>query len=256
VQSNTVREKILAGQSAIGSFLGLGSPNVAELLAHVGLDWLVIETEHNALDMAQVEHMLMAVSGTNTVPLVRVPSSDPVFIQRALDIGAMGIVVPMVKSATEAEAIVRATRYPPVGTRSFGPLRASDYTVEYEDYFNQANDNILIVLIVETAEAVKNLDVIGAVPGIDVLFLGMFDLCLSLGLNPFQMPFPETDAVIEAVLALGRKNDVAVGLGVGTPDELRQRAEQGFTFLSYGTDYNLLLGAVRPGVSAFKALSD
>ena len=113
MKKNWVREKLKAGDSTIGCFMGLGSPNVAELLSHAGFDWLVIETEHSALDIGQVEHMLMAVKGTETVPLVRLPSSDWVYIQRALDIGAMGIVVPLIRTAADAQAIVRATRYPP-----------------------------------------------------------------------------------------------------------------------------------------------
>ena len=184
--------------------MGLGSPNLAELLAHAGYDWLVIETEHNALDTAQIEHMLMAINGTEAIPIVRIPSANPVFIQRALDIGGMGILVPMVKTADEAQAIVDATRYPPQGKRGWGPLRASQYTVDNEDYFNRANDNILVFLLIETKEAVENLEEIGAVPGVDVLYIGMWDLCLSMGLNPLHMPHPETDAVIERALEVGR----------------------------------------------------
>jgi 2-keto-3-deoxy-L-rhamnonate aldolase RhmA len=231
--------------------MGLGSPNVAELLAHAGFDWLVIETEHNGLDSAEIEHMLMAMNGTETIPLVRVPSSNPVFIQRALDMGAMGIVVPMVKTAAEVQAIVSATRYPPQGTRSFGPLRASHYTFDYQDYLNHANDNLLVVLILETKEAVENLEAIAAVPGIDVLYLGPFDLCLSMGLDPMCLPLPEVDAVIERMLTVGRKHGVAIGTGTSAPEDLRQRQAQGFTMLGYGTDYMFLVNAARAGLAAF-----
>ena len=130
MKTNHVREKAKAGKPTIGCFLGLGSQNVAGLMANAGLDWVVIETEHNGLDSAEIEHMLMAIKGTDTIPLVRVPSASPVYIQRALDIGAMGLMVPMVKTAGEARAIVSATRYPPEGTRGFGPLRASSYTMD------------------------------------------------------------------------------------------------------------------------------
>ena len=166
MRTNHVRQKLLAHEPTLGCFLGLGSPNAAELLAHAGFDWLVIETEHNALDAAEVQQMLMALNGSETIPLVRVPSANPVYSQRALDMGALGIVVPLVKTAAEADAIVRATRYPPLGTRSFGALRASRYTFDNEDYFQRANDNLLVVLIIETREAVENLEEIAAVPGI------------------------------------------------------------------------------------------
>ena len=252
MQSNFVLEKLQRGEKTFGSFLGMGSPTVAELLTHAGCEWLLIEMEHNGLDMAQVEHILMAVKGTDTVPMVRIPSADPVFIQRALDIGGMGIAVPMVRTVAEAEAIVRASRYPPVGRRSFGPLRASHYTVEYETYFEKANENILIMLIIETPEAVENLEEIASVPGIDVLFIGAFDLCLSMGLNPFKLPLPEIDAVMEKALEVGRSCGVGVGAGAGSPEELRTLAAQGFTFLSYGPDYKMLVDAIRPGVEAFR----
>ena len=252
MRTNWVRKKIRSGQPTIGCFMGLGSPNLAELLAHAGYDWLVIETEHNALDSAQIEHMLMAMNGTETIPIVRIPSANPVFIQRALDIGGMGVLVPMVKTADEAQAIVDATRYPPQGRRGWGPLRASQYTVDNEDYFYQANDNILVFLLIETREAVENLEAIAAVPGVDVLYIGMWDLCLSMGLNPLHMPFPETDAVIERALAVGREVDVAIGFGESTPEGLQRRQAQGFTVLGYGPDYYLLLQAARAGLEVFK----
>ena len=254
MRANTVRQKIRSGQNSFGLFMGMGSTMIAELLAHAGSEWLVVEMEHNGLDMAEVEQILMAMNGTDAVPMVRIPSADPVFIQRSLDIGALGIAVPMVKTAAEAEAIVRATRYPPHGRRSFGPLRASHYTIDYEDYFDKANDNILILLILETAEAVENLEEIANVPGIDVLYIGAFDLCLSLGLNPFDMPLPEIEKVIEHAQDVAERCDVALGIGSGSPEELKQRAAQGFTFLGYGPDYQLLLGTLRPGLEAYRQL--
>jgi 2-dehydro-3-deoxyglucarate aldolase len=252
MRTNWVREKMRAGQSTIGCFLGLGSPNVAELLAHLGFDWLVIETEHSALDSAQVEHVLMAMGGTNTIPLVRVPSSDPLFIQRALDMGAMGVVVPLVKTAAEVEAIVCATRYPPVGTRGFGPLRASHYAIDYTDYLTRANDNVIVALILETKEAVEHLDELAAVPGLDAVYLGLWDLCLSMGLNPLEMPFPEIEAAIQRALEVGRKTGLAIGFGAATPEELRRRQQEGFTFLGYGPDYYLLAEAARAGLAVFQ----
>jgi 2-keto-3-deoxy-L-rhamnonate aldolase RhmA len=230
--------------------MGLGSPTVAELLAYAGFDWLVIETEHSALDAADVQHMLMAMSGTNAVPIVRVQSSNQVFIQRALDIGAMGIVVPLVKSVEEARQVVAATRFPPHGTRSFGPLRAGHFTFDSQDYFERANDNILTILILETRGAVDSLDEIAALPGIDGLYVGEYDLSLSLELNPMHLPLPEIDAVIERLLALTRQTGMAAGIGAGTPDQVRRRRDQGFTLIGYGPEYVMLAGAAREGVAS------
>lgn len=256
MRKNWVRQKLQAGEPTIGALLGLGSPNVAELMAQAGYDWLVVETEHSALDSAQIEHMLMAMNGSETIPIARVPSADPVTIQKALDIGAMGILVPMVRTASEAEAIVSATRYPPEGRRGFGPLRASHYTMDYDDYLASANENILVALILETKEALENLEEIVSVPGVDALFLGLFDLCLSMGFNPMQMPFEEIDAAIERALAVCKKSGVAIGVGSSTPEDLRRRREEGFTFQVYGTDYKLLGDAARTGIEAFRNLRD
>lgn len=253
MKTNFVRQKLKAGEPVIGSFIGLGSPNVAELMAHAGYDWLVIETEHNSLDSAEVEHMLMAVSSTDAVPIVRVPSASHVFIQRALDMGAMGVLVPMVRTPAEAEAIVRATRLPPEGTRSWGPLRASGYTFDTDDYYDRANDNVIVALIVETREAVDNLEEIASVPGVDVLNLGPWDLSLALGLDPRQLPHPEVDAVLERMLALSETTDVAAGAGVNEPGAVAEMLARGATFLGYGPDYSLLANAARAGIDAFKA---
>ena len=252
MRTNWVREKLRSGQPTLGCFLGLGSPNAAELLAHAGFDWLVIETEHNGLDSAEVQQMLMAVNGRESIPLVRVPSAQPVYIQRALDMGGLGIVVPMVRTAAEAEAIVRATRYPPLGARSWGPLRASAYTFDNADYMKRANDQILVALILETKEAVDNLEAIASVPGIDALFLGKWDMSLALGLNPIDLPLAPIDAIQERMLAVCRRHGVACGTSAGGPDELRALRDQGHLFISYGADYHLLASAARAGLAAFR----
>lgn len=255
MRKNLVREKLHAGEPVLGALLGLGSPNAAELMAHAGYEFLIVETEHNGLDTAQVEHMLMAV-GEQAIPIVRVPSHDPVFIQKALDVGGMGILAPMTRTAEEAAAIVSATRYPPIGTRGFGPLRASRYTFDYDDYYAHANDNILVALIVETKEALDNLDEIASVPGVDALFFGLFDLCLSLGLNPMEQPFAQLEEAMENAAEIGNRRGVAIGVGAPSPEKLQRRHDMGFRFHIYGTDYMLLGNAAKAGVAAFKTLMD
>lgn len=252
MRTNDVLRKLRASEATIGCFVGLGSPNVVELLGHAGLDWVILETEHNGLDAAEVEHLLRAAGTTPAVPIVRIPSADHVYIQRALDLGAGGVMVPLIRSAAEAEAIVRATRYPPTGRRSFGPLRASHYGQDNADYLARANDNTLVALIIETREALDNIDAIAAVPGIDVLYLGLFDLCLAMGLNPLDLPVPAVDAAMERVLDAGRKHKVAVGHGAATPAGVSDLRNRGFAFVGFGPDYALLTEAARAGVDAFR----
>ncbi|MDX6598210.1 MAG: 4-hydroxy-2-oxoheptanedioate aldolase [Gaiellales bacterium] len=241
----SLRARLLAGESTTGCFLGLGSPSVTELLGHVGFDWLVLETEHSAVDVAQLEHMLRALGASGSTPIVRVPPRDPVFIQRALDLGAGGVIVPLIRSAEEAREVVAATRFPPQGTRSFGPLRAARYSLDYARYLETANDEMLVGFIIETREALESIEEIAAVPGVDVLFLGLFDLCLSLGVDPLALPLPEVDAAIERVLGAGARHGVAVGHSARSRDELEQLRARGFRFIGYGTDYFLLLNAAR-----------
>jgi NAD(P)-dependent dehydrogenase (short-subunit alcohol dehydrogenase family)/2-keto-3-deoxy-L-rhamnonate aldolase RhmA len=228
--------KLLAGQTSIGCFLGLGSPTVAELLAQAGFEWLMIETEHNAVDWGDVQQMLMAMSGSDVVPMVRLPSSDRTHVQRSLDIGAYGIMVPMIRSVEEVREVIAATRYPPHGGRGFGGLRAGGYTFQHTEYFQRANDQILVVLIIETKEALQNIDAIAAEPGVDVLMIGTFDLYLSLGLDPFQQPQPEGEMAVQRIVEAGRKFNRAIGGAYGSTADLRQRREQGFRMLAF-TDY-------------------
>lgn len=248
MKQNQVRTKLRAGEASVGCFLGLGSATVAELLAHAGFEWLMIETEHNAVDWADVQQMLMAIQATDAVPMVRVPSTDPAAIQRALDVGAGGVMVPMIRTVEEAEAVVAATRYPPQGRRGFGGLRASQYSLGNAEYFRRANDEILVVLIIETREAIENIDQIAAVAGVDVLMVGAFDLYLSLGLDPMQQPQPAGDQAVRRVLEAGKKFNVAVGGAYGSAGDLRRKREEGFRMLAF-TDYLLLAGAAKSSMA-------
>ena len=253
MRTNHVREKLKAGQPTVGCFLGMGSPNVAEQMACAGFDYIVIEMEHNGMDMAEVQHMLMAVNASDAVPIVRIPSSDPVFIQRSLDIGALGIIVPLLRSPDQARQVVRATRYPPEGNRGFGPLRASRYTLDYPDYLARANHNILVAFLLETREAMESLEEITAVPGVDALFLGLWDLYLNYGVSPFEMPHPEMDELVERAIRVCAASGVALGIGAATPEDLVRWRDRGLTFLGYGPDYMLLANAARAGIDAFRA---
>lgn len=248
MKRNLVREKLAAGGTSVGCFLGLGSSTVAELMAHAGFEWLMIEMEHNAVDWADVQQMLMALNGTDATAMVRVPSSDPLVVQRAVDIGAQGVMVPMIRTAEEARSVVAATRYPPLGKRGFGGLRAGKYTFGGAEYFQKSKDEILVMLIIETKEAVDNIEAIAAEPGVDVLMIGTFDLYLSLGLDPFQQPLPEGEQAVQRILDVGKNSNRAVGCAYGSAADFRKRREQGFRMLAL-TDYSLLANAAKTMLS-------
>ena len=251
MKTNWVREKLKADELTVGCFMGLGSPNAAELLAHAGFDWLLIETEHNALGPAEVQEMLMAMNGSNAIPIVRIASKDQDHIQRALDIGAMGIMAPMVRTADEARALVSMTRYPPVGTRGIGGLRSSLYTIDKVDYFDRANDNMLVVLIIETKEAIENIEEIAKVPGVDALFMGSWDLSLSYGLNPNDLPLPMIDEMCETVLKVCKENNVACGTAYVNPEQVPKMKAQGYRMLAC-TEYYLLLNSAQDAIKAMR----
>jgi 2-keto-3-deoxy-L-rhamnonate aldolase RhmA len=252
MRNNYVRDKLRRGEPSIGVFLGLESPNVAELFGHHGFEWLLIETEHNGLDAAEVETMVRAIETTEAIPLVRVPSHDQVPIQRALDISALGVKVPMIKTAEEAQRIVSFTRYPPEGIRSWGPMRASGYTAHEPDYFARANENILVTLILETVEAVENLEEICSVPGIDAISIGPADLGAALGYDPLVRTHPDIEAVGRKMIEVGNRTGVAMGISARTPADNKKRLDEGFLMINYGADYALLAGLAREGIQGFR----
>ena len=159
--------------------------------------------------------------------------------------------VPMIRTVDEAAAIVRFTRYPPVGTRSWGPLRASGYTAYEADYYARANTNILVTFILETIEGVENLEEICKVPGVDAISLGPADLGASMGLDPLVRTHPDIEDVVLKMAEVGKRTGVAMGISARTTDAIQQRLDQGFLMINYGADYALLASAARDGMAAF-----
>jgi 4-hydroxy-2-oxoheptanedioate aldolase len=182
MRPNTVKQKLLEGKPQIGGWLSIPSSVSAEIMAHQGFDWLVVDTQHGAIDFNAALPMLQAISTTDTMPFVRVPWNEPSIIMKYLDAGAYGIVVPMIETKEDAERAVWAMRYPPAGMRSSGPFRATMYAGA--DYQDRANDELLLAVMIETAKALENLDAIASVPGIDALYIGPSDLSQALGLGP------------------------------------------------------------------------
>jgi 4-hydroxy-2-oxoheptanedioate aldolase len=182
MRPNTVKEKWARGEVAIGGWCSINSSFSAEVMAHQGFDWLVVDTQHGAADYAMAFTMLQAISNTPTMPFARVPWNEPSIIMKFLDAGAYGIIVPMIETKEDAEKAVWAMRYPPQGMRSSGPFRASLYGGG--DYFEHANDELVLAVMIETPKALENLDAIASVPGIDALYIGPSDLSQALGLGP------------------------------------------------------------------------
>src|SRR4051794_23219514 len=181
-RANGIREIWNSGKAVVNSWLGVPSSWSAEVMANMGWDSLVVDMQHGLIDYQVMVTMLQGISTTNTTPLVRVPWNDPAHIQKALDAGAYGIICPMINNRAEAEKFVGSMRYAPLGNRSSGPIRASFYGGS--DYHAKANDIVVALGMIETQEALDNLDDILSVKGLDAIYVGPSDLSISLGYAP------------------------------------------------------------------------
>ncbi|HZP96451.1 MAG TPA: aldolase/citrate lyase family protein [Candidatus Limnocylindria bacterium] len=238
MRPNRVKQLLRAGEPALGTFMALGSPLGAEQLAHAGFDWLLIDQEHAAIDATLTQSILQAISTTETVPLIRVPWNSGDWIKRALDAGAYGVVVPMVNSRADAEAAVRATRYPPQGDRSIGGSRTRLYGGN--DYVENANDEILLVVQIEHRDAVDNAREILSTPGVDAYFIGPGDLCASLGLpNSWDPDFPEYWAALEKVQRVATELGVPGGIHA-SPHRVTAMLDRGYRFVAVGFDISFM----------------
>jgi 4-hydroxy-2-oxoheptanedioate aldolase len=247
VHVNTAKKKMRDGQPAFGYGLGLGSPFAAELLSRSGIDWLLLDTQHGAWGHDSAFAALMGIAGGTATPMARVAKNDYTLIGKLLDQGALGIVVPMVDTPELARAAANACRLPPLGTRSWGVGRASAYG---SDYFDWINDQVFVGVQIESIEAVRRAEEIMGVPGIDGCWAGPADLALSMGLDPRKATEDDRHGrALEQILAACRNTGKAPGLACPTPEDARRRAEQGWQFLTAGSDTGFMLGAARAGLA-------
>src|SRR5260221_2139960 len=216
-RANRIREIWAEGRAVVNSWLGIPSSFSAEVMAHAGWDSLVVDMQHGMIDYSMMVTMLQGISTTDTVPLVRVPWNDPAHIQKALDAGAYGIICPMINNRAEAERFVGSMRYAPLGYRSSGPIRASLYGGP--DYHAKANDIVVALGMIETKEALDNLDDILSVKGLDAIYIGPSDLSLALGCKPaFDDVDPPVAEAIDHILARAKAHGVVAGIHNGTPE--------------------------------------
>lgn len=242
--ASSIKEKLARGEATLGSWMSMAHVSIAEILASAGYDWVVVETEHTAIDVSEVLRLLIAIEGRGAVPLVRLAWNDPVQCKAVLDSGAAGVIVPMVNTKAEAEMAVRAAKYPPDGFRGVGLARAQGYGETFASYVERANADTLVVLQIEHIDAVRNIDEILSVPGIDATFIGPYDLSMSMGL-PGQLTHPDVVHARERVLAATLERGLTAGIHLVHPDraaaDLPHYLAQGYRFIALGTDI-LFLG--------------
>ena len=252
MRENRLRTLWKSGGAAVNGWLTVPSSFAAETMAHQGWDTLTIDMQHGMIDDAALVPMLQAISTTDTVPIVRVPWLEPGILMRALDAGAYGVICPMVNSPEDAQKLVAYTHYPPRGTRSFGPLRAVLYAGL--DYVQHANDTIVTFAMIETAEALDNLDDILSVEGLDAIYIGPSDLSLALGCTPtFDDLEPKAFEAVEHILARAKAHGVVAGIHNGTPEAALKRIAKGFQFVTISSDARLMADGAQQVISAMRA---
>jgi 2-keto-3-deoxy-L-rhamnonate aldolase RhmA len=242
---SSLKKSLKEGKTVIGATLVVPNVDAALAAASAGFDFLWIEMEHGPTTLESLRAMLLVTRGAPAVPITRVPVNELWTAKRVLDMGSLGVVFPFTSTRALAEQAVAACKYPPLGGRGFGPgLAATRYGLSATDYVKFANDNVVVVVIIEQKQAIENIDAIASVPGIDVMFIGANDLSFSLGVGG-KLNDPLVEAAYEKVLAAGKKYGVPVGYPAGTPAEINKRIAQGFRFFQAGNELSLLRDGAR-----------
>ena len=235
MRENKLKSIWARGEAVVNGWLSIPSSFSAEVMANQGFDSLTVDMQHGVIDYQVAVTMLQGISTTGAMPMARVPWNDPARLMKILDAGAYGVICPMVNTRAEAEALVRACKYPPRGYRSWGPVRASIYAGA--DYGDHANEDIVVMPMIETAEAMKNLDDILSVPGVDGVYVGPSDLSLALGLKP---RLDQTDApVVEAQQKIAeacKRHGVIAGIHNSTATYALKMIAQGYQFVTLASD--------------------
>lgn len=247
MRTNYVKAKLQRGEPSLGAWLVLPSVASARVMARLGFDWLAVDTEHSAQNPALMADMVACIADSgNCAPLVRLPANSVEWFKWALDAGAWGVIVPMVQSAEEAQRAVMWSKYPPLGNRSiggaFGPYGFG--VTDWQSYGPSANDELIVAVQIESAQALQNVDEILAVPRIDVAFVGPNDLHAQLGMPPSSDGAePEFIAALERIKASARQHQVALGIFSSNGEAAAERVRQGFHMISVTTDLSSLIAS-------------
>ncbi len=243
---NSAKQKMLDGKPAFGYSIGLGSPLVAELFAHSGIDFVFLETQHGSWGHDGVVAALMAISGGSSIAMARVAKNEYFLIGKMLDQGALGIVVPMVDTREQSQAVADACRLPPLGNRSWGMGRARVYGSDYGDWIDSQS---FVAVQIESTRSVENAEAILSTPGIDGCWAGPADLALSMGIHPRDADGDDRHKrALERVVQACRNTGTIPGIACQTPEEARRRADEGFQFLTAGSDANFLIASAAAGL--------
>lgn len=250
----TFKARLTAGETVLGAWLTIPELSVAEIMAGAGFDYVIIDAEHAPWTVGEMQVALAGFRGSKTVLLVRVPWNDHVAIKQVLDAGVDGLVCPMVRTVEEARSLIAACRYPPAGTRGFGPRRASDYYKRAKDYAATANDELVIVPQIEDGRHLRELDGILALDGVDAICLGPADFSGSLG-RLLDWTHPEVAGPLDTVLAKAKAKGIAVCTGIVVPPEkVPEWAAKGARMPLVAADIGLLIDGAASLLSRTRTL--
>jgi 4-hydroxy-2-oxoheptanedioate aldolase len=252
MRKNPVKAALKAGLPQVGTWLSLGDVAAARLMARIGFAWLTVDLEHSPIGWDRAGLLFGAIADAGCTCLARVPRGDHDYIKRVLDAGAHGIVVPMVNTVEEAKLAIAAAKYPPVGNRSVGgTLHALNFGTTAGEYYKRANDEILVVLQTESPQGVENAEAIYSLPGVDAIFVGPNDLTAQMRKPDGTDPAPdEFQAMMQRILAIGKKVGTPVGLHVQTVEQVQQRIAEGWQFIALGSELRFMVSEAQRLVSA------
>jgi 4-hydroxy-2-oxoheptanedioate aldolase len=254
MKKNALKQLMSEGTPAVNGWIAIPDPFAAEMYAAQGWDSVTVDMQHGATDFSNAVSLFQAVAASGATVMARVPWNDPAIIMKTLDAGAYGIICPMINTRKEAEAFVEAGRYPPLGGRSFGPFRASH--VAGADYWKEANGEVLLLAMIETAEAVSNLDQILQVKGLSGTYVGPGDLSLSMGRAPTLDPTdPEVLAAIATIARKTRAQGLIAGVHTDGAKTAQRRFADGFQFCTLLNDVRLLAMAAQTAVRETRGLA-
>lgn len=247
----SLKQKLKSNELTIGSWIMIGDPMSVEVMALAGFEWLVVDIEHTSIDLQTTENLIRTIQSKNIKALVRVSKNEEVIIKRVLDMGADGIIVPMVCSKEDAMQAVEYAKYPPVGKRGVGLYRASGYGTTFEEYKKWVSDELVIIAQIEHIDAVKNIDEIVSVEGIDGTIIGPYDLSGSMG-YPGEFERDDVKNAVQKVMDRCKVKNIPSGFHVvdTDPKKLQEKIKQGCTFLAYGIDYFFMRDSAINGMKA------
>jgi 2-keto-3-deoxy-L-rhamnonate aldolase RhmA len=247
---NPIKEKLKAGETVIGVVISVNNVEVAAQAANLGFDFLWIEMEHSPISLEGLRNIVLATRGLPAIPIARPPVNELWTAKRVLDAGALGVIFPFTRTSELARQAVAACRYPPLGLRGSGADLAQFRWPAPEGYYDFADENVLVVAVVEDTSALRNIDEIAQTPGLDVLFIGTSDLSFSLGLRGRQDD-PRLDEAVAKIAATAKKYGKTLGRPARTPDEIKRFGKQGFRFFMTGTEIDLMSAGAKQLLGPF-----